>query len=71
MLVTPGGNWLCVNDADVIHDILRRRTEFRRNLKQMAILAVFGDNLATTDDEEWQKHRKVTAITFTEKKITS
>lgn len=67
MLVTPGGNWLCVKDGDVVHDILRRQTEFRRNLKQMAILVGFSDNLVITDDEEWQKHRKVTTITFTKK----
>lgn len=67
MLVTPGGNWLCISDAEAINDILRRPKEFRRNMEQMAVLNVYGKNLSTTDDEEWQKHRKVTAITFTER----
>ncbi|KAF1843633.1 cytochrome P450 [Cucurbitaria berberidis CBS 394.84] len=67
MLVSPGGNWLCVSDASVFEDVIHRRTDFRRNMEQFAVLNVYGKNLSTTDDEEWQKHRKVTAITFTEK----
>lgn len=67
MLVSPGGNWLCVSDSSVFTDVIHRRTEFRRNMEQFAVLNVYGKNLSTTDDEEWQKHRKVTAITFTEK----
>lgn len=66
MLVTPGGNWLCVSDAQVVDDIIRRTKDFRRNMDQFAVLNVYGKNLATTDDEKWQKHRKVTAMTFTE-----
>ncbi|KAF1953538.1 cytochrome P450 [Byssothecium circinans] len=67
MMVTPGGNWLCVGDADVINDAIRRPKDFRRNVEQMAVLNVYGKNLSTTEDEEWQKHRKVTSITFTER----
>jgi cytochrome P450 len=66
-LVTPAGNWLCVSDAEAIDDVVRRPKEFRRNMEQMAVLNVYGKNLSTTDDEEWQKHRKVTAIAFTER----
>jgi hypothetical protein len=67
VLVTPGGNWLCVSDASVFTEVLHRRTDFRRNMEQFAVLNVYGKNLSTTDDEEWQKHRKITSITFTEK----
>jgi cytochrome P450 len=67
MLVSPGGNWLCVSDATVFTEVLQRRTDFRRNMEQFSVVNVYGKNLATTDDEEWQKHRKVTAVTFTEK----
>jgi cytochrome P450 len=67
MLVSPGGNWLCISDASVIAEVLHRRTDFRRNMEQFAVVNVYGKNIATTDDEEWKRHRKVTAITFTEK----
>ncbi|KAF2787233.1 cytochrome P450 [Melanomma pulvis-pyrius CBS 109.77] len=58
MLVSPGGNWLCVSDSSVFADVIHRRTDFRRNMEQFAVLNVYGKNLSTTDDEEWQKHRK-------------
>jgi cytochrome P450 len=67
MLASPGGVWLCVSDAKIFTEVLHRRTDFRRNMEQFGVLNVYGKNLSTTDDEEWQKHRKVTAITFTEK----
>jgi len=67
LLVSPGGNWLYVSDAEVIDNVLRHPKAFRRNMEQMSVLNVYGKNLSTTDDEEWQKHRKVTAVTFTEK----
>ncbi len=67
LVVHPGGLQLCVADSGVIYDILRRRTDFRRNMEEMAVLNVYGKNLSTTDDQEWQRHRKMTAVTFTEK----
>lgn len=67
MVVTPGGNWLCVSDANAINEIVRRPKDFPRNMEQMAVLNVYGKNISTTDDEEWQRHRKVTAVTFTER----
>jgi cytochrome P450 len=67
MVVHPGGIQLCVANADLIYEILRRRTDFRRNMEEMSVLNVYGKNLSTTDDGEWQRHRKMTAITFTEK----
>jgi cytochrome P450 len=66
MLVTPGGNWLCVADAEVIQEVLHRRNEFTRNIEQMSVLNVYGSNISSTDGEDWQRHRKITAITFTE-----
>jgi cytochrome P450 len=67
LVVHPGGLQLCVANAGVIYDILQRRTDFRRNMEEMAILNVYGKNLSTTDDQEWQRHRKMTSVTFTEK----
>ncbi|KAJ4361504.1 hypothetical protein N0V95_001841 [Ascochyta clinopodiicola] len=67
VLVSPGHNYLFVSDADVIADVIHRRTDFRRNMEQFAVVNVYGKNLSTVDDDEWKKHRKITAITFTEK----
>lgn len=67
MVVHPGGMQLCVADAETSYEILQRRTDFRRNMEEMAVLNVYGKNLSTADDQEWQRHRKMTAVTFTEK----
>jgi hypothetical protein len=67
LVVHPGGLQLCVADASLIYEILQRRTDFRRNMEEMAILNVYGKNMSTTDDQEWQRHRKMTGVTFTEK----
>jgi hypothetical protein len=67
LVVHPGGLQLCVADAEVTYDILQRRTEFRRNMEEFAVVNVYGKNLSTTDGEEWQRHRKMTGVTFTEK----
>jgi cytochrome P450 len=66
-LVSPGGNWIYVADPDTAREILRRPREFGRNTEQLAVLNVYGKNLSTTEGHEWQKHRKVTAATFTER----
>lgn len=59
-LVTPGGNWIHIADPEA----LKCPQQFGRNLEQ---LAVYGKNLSTTEGKEWQKHRKITAATFTER----
>ncbi|OCK79944.1 cytochrome P450 [Lepidopterella palustris CBS 459.81] len=54
-------------ELEAILEIPQRRKDFKRNVEQMAVLDIYGKNLSTTDDQEWQKHRKATAATFTER----
>ncbi|TGO12544.1 hypothetical protein BTUL_0086g00190 [Botrytis tulipae] len=67
LVVHPAGIQLCVADAKIIYDILTRKSDFRRNMEEMAVLDVYGRNLSTADDAEWQAHRKMTTVTFKEK----
>jgi cytochrome P450 len=67
MVAHPGGIQLCVSNAETIHEILQRRADFTRNMEEFAVLNVYGKNLSTTDGQEWQQHRKMTTVTFTEK----
>ncbi|KAF7894957.1 hypothetical protein EAF00_006771 [Botryotinia globosa] len=50
LVVHPAGIQLCVADAKTIYDILTRKLEFTRNMKEMAVLDVYGRNLSTADD---------------------
>lgn len=56
-----------IGNVESVYEVLQRRSDFRREVDQMSVLNVYGKNLATTDGQEWQKHRKVTAIAFTDK----
>ncbi|KAH5418432.1 hypothetical protein HBI23_153690 [Parastagonospora nodorum] len=66
-LVAPGGYWVYVADPKAVWDVLKRPRDFGRNIKQLEVLNVYGKNLSTTEGHEWQKHRKITAATFTER----
>ncbi|KAF2746361.1 cytochrome P450 [Sporormia fimetaria CBS 119925] len=66
VLVTPGRNWLYVCDPVALADIFQRRADFPRPLEIYEMTNVFGPNLSTTDGEQWQRQRKVTASAFNE-----
>ncbi|KAF2014342.1 cytochrome P450 monooxygenase-like protein, partial [Aaosphaeria arxii CBS 175.79] len=65
-LASPGGNYLYICDPDAVQDILQRKSDFQRDIVRMSILNVYGKNISTTEDAEWQIHRKATAAAFTE-----
>ncbi|KAJ4344829.1 uncharacterized protein N0V89_012573 [Didymosphaeria variabile] len=66
-ICTPGGNYVKIGNFEVADDILRRKDDFGRDLEAFAVLNIYGKNLATTEGKEWMRHRKVAAVTFTEK----
>jgi cytochrome P450 len=67
MLVTPSGNTLRVCNPQVTSDILKRNTDFKRDMESFEVLNIYGKNLATTEGHDWNRHRKVATVTFTEK----
>lgn len=68
MFATPGKNWIYLCDADAIHDVVRRERqgEFARPPELLAMLDVFGPNISTMNDSDWQRQRKWTAASFNE-----
>lgn len=66
-ICTPGGNFVKISNFAVADDILRRKDEFGRDMEAFAVLNIYGKNLATTEGKDWMRHRKVAAVTFTEK----
>ena len=67
IICTPSGNIIKVSNFEVADDILKRKDEFGRDLEAFAVLNIYGKNLATTEGKEWMRHRKVAAVTFTER----
>ncbi|PQE02867.1 cytochrome P450 protein [Rutstroemia sp. NJR-2017a BBW] len=66
ILVTPGKNWLQLCNAETLADIFSRKAEFTRPTEMLEMLNVFGPNLGTTEGQQWQRHRKITAVCFNE-----
>lgn len=69
--VSPYDMILFTEDAEVIHQITQRREAFPKDLAMYQILAIFGENVLTTEGHEWRKHRKLTAASFNEKNAAS
>ncbi|KAL8837432.1 MAG: hypothetical protein Q9170_002516 [Blastenia crenularia] len=66
VVVTPGRNWLYLCNAEALLDVFQRRTDFPRPLEIFEMVNIFGQNLSTTDGQQWQRHRKITASCFNE-----
>lgn len=67
IICTPAGNWLKICNSTVANDVLKRKDEFGRDMEAFEVLNIYGKNLATTEGADWNRHRKVAAVTFTEK----
>lgn len=57
---------IMVNNAELVKDLVSRRTEFPKPLHLYKVLDIFGPNVVTTEAEEWRFHRKITSRPFTE-----
>ncbi|KAK3377886.1 cytochrome P450 [Podospora didyma] len=53
--------------AEVIDQITRRREAFPKDTAKYGVLAMFGQNVLTTEGALWRLHRKVTSASFNEK----
>jgi len=49
VLVSSGRNWLNICDSEAIPEILRRRNDFRRDLKEMAMTNNYRKNRAVAN----------------------
>jgi cytochrome P450 len=67
IIVTPDENHLVVGDTQGCDQILRLYRNWTKNNRFNDPLNTFGRNLGTVDGEEWQKHRKITAVAFNDR----
>lgn len=65
-VVTPEQINVNIADADVLMDVLNRRTEFTKYQPINGIVAVFGENVLTVEHHDWTRHRKVIGPSFSE-----
>ncbi|MCJ1388203.1 hypothetical protein MMC18_001048 [Xylographa bjoerkii] len=67
MLVTPSANELVLADPDAINAVQTRRKDFIKPALLYEQMNVFGRNVNTTNGDEWQRHRRITAPSFNER----
>ncbi|KAF8494809.1 cytochrome P450 [Gautieria morchelliformis] len=54
-------------DPVAVKEVTLHRARFPKPVQQYTVLAFFGKNIVVTENEEWKRHRKVTAPAFTER----
>jgi cytochrome P450 len=66
-LVTPRGNWVKIGNHKIAYELAKRRDEFGRDMEAFKVLDIYGKSISTAEGDDWNRHRKVSAATFTEK----
>lgn len=66
-LATPHQLLLFTCNAEAIHQITSKREAFPKPIDSYTILAMYGDNVVTTEGAGWRLHRKVTSASFNER----
>ena len=67
VLVGPANNTVYVADPEMAHTVLARRKDFGRVKLAAEMMAKFGTNVISSDGDEWQRHRRITAPVFNER----
>lgn len=66
--VSPGDTELYISNAEAIYEVCSRRRDFPKPLARYEVLNVFGKNVDSVEGHDWQRHRKVTAPAFNDRK---
>lgn len=66
-LFSPTPVTLWVADATVAKQITTNRPDFPKPLKMYKAVSIYGPNLVSTEFDEWKRHRRIVAPSFSEK----
>lgn len=67
ILVTCGSNELWTADPEHATEILKRPRDYNQSIMGNIVMRLFGENLLTTDGEDWSRQRRLIAPTFNER----
>ncbi|PCH40910.1 cytochrome P450 [Wolfiporia cocos MD-104 SS10] len=56
-----------IADAEALKEITNARHRFPKPLHQYKVLTFYGSNIVVTEADEWKRHRKITAPSFSER----
>ncbi|KAK2804808.1 hypothetical protein FQN51_001450 [Onygenales sp. PD_10] len=66
-IVSSGARCLMTADAECIHQITTRQTDFPKPIEMYEVLRQFGENVISAEGAVWRMHRKVTSSAFNER----
>ncbi|KAK2745042.1 hypothetical protein FQN55_006399 [Onygenales sp. PD_40] len=66
-IVSSGARCLMTADAECIHQITTRQTDFPKPIEMYEVLRQFGENVISAEGAIWRMHRKVTSAAFNER----
>ncbi|KAF2026139.1 cytochrome P450 [Setomelanomma holmii] len=67
IVVSPGLNVLCTSDPKTIEHVLKKWRDFVKPDNVNELLGTFGQNVDTSNGDDWTRHRKLTAPCFAER----
>ncbi|KAH6572683.1 hypothetical protein BASA60_006494 [Batrachochytrium salamandrivorans] len=66
-VVWPNLCQIWVANADLVKEIVTRKTDFVKPTALYMMLDIFGSNVVSTEHAEWRRHRKIIAPQFSER----
>ena len=67
MFVGANGTFLRTSNAEVIGQIVQRKTDFLKPIEGYKVVDIFGRSIISQEGAEWRRHRKVVGPSFSEK----
>ncbi|KAK2810188.1 hypothetical protein FQN50_003158 [Emmonsiellopsis sp. PD_5] len=67
LIVSSRARCLMTADAECIHQITTRQTDFPKPIEMYEVLRQFGENVISAEGAVWRMHRKVTSAAFNER----
>lgn len=66
-LFSPTAVMLLVADALAVKEVTTNRVDFAKPVKMYKIVSIFGPNIVASEFDEWKRHRRIAAPSFSEK----
>ncbi|KAJ4288979.1 hypothetical protein N0V90_011321 [Kalmusia sp. IMI 367209] len=65
--IAPGDRRLYLADHDACIDVLKRPDDFKRDMKKMSMMNLYGRHIVTVEGAEWRRFKKAASSAFSEK----
>ncbi|RDW78470.1 hypothetical protein BP5796_06322 [Coleophoma crateriformis] len=67
MIVALNMLYLKTRNAELVTQLVTRKTDFRKPIEEYKIVDLFGRSMLTSEGQDWKEHKRVIAPSFSEK----